>query len=682
MGVISMWIVKNMYKKKLKQVIKDNPNTSPLSLLSTTTDGDLKKLRTKIRIMNVIISIILFITLATGIVATSVLTSTSHTAMAVAANAILSILDDDKKKAEEEEEEGWSWEKHDGDSKGDEQGGSSGGMYPKDRGLKLRAQLIEMTKKSCEDTNAYKGTNVYYTHIIGVMLKETQDAFFSDIDSLNTQDLYSELVLPNPACGRYHYGASCSYMNRGISHFYNGSTSGKYDSGDPYTQVINTNTAYYDGDHAVSYGQLEIPYIYDPKAEFYMNYGSFDAVTSSSDSATAQSEVSIDPNLGFIRPNPFYMPDLMWNLSAYVANYYGDKGNTLAGYSSLSDYNKSCVDFLIAMSYYSGGGLSYRKEMIEQVIAKVNNGEVENIDDLGLSLADKYWDKENNRVIGPGIKQFGKDFERVTGINPGSVGKYREIVNGMFALFLGRVACEDMQADIDAAEKDGPVGGAGGGASDGNWLDHPGSGRFGNDNSPYYVDELGVRFYSQTRENPAYGDKWWNIALNGWSDTYGRPATLETGGCGIYTVAMVASNLLNKDITPDVVRGMLQADMVGNCLYDTGVDYALTQLGLTHKKLNYTSADAIDKVNEELKKGNLIIFVSARGPSPWYGGAGHFMALRGIDDSGNYLSLNSAGNARNGRDPIDLMGVAVSPDSWKASLSPVRNYVWVVGVNV
>ena len=457
MGTISMWIIKQIFKKKLKKIKQDNPNTSTMALLSSTTNGDIKKLKNRIKILNILISIMLFITLVTGIVGTALVFSTSHTAMAVAANAILSILDDDKKKEEEDKKDGWEWEKHDGDNAGGGGGGSSsGGLYPKDRGLKLRAQLIEIAKNSCQETNRQTGKNVYYSHILGTMFKETQHSFFSEIDRLNTQDLYSELVVPNPACCKHYYGMSCSYMNNGVSHFYGGSVSGGADQGDPYTQVINTSRDSYDGDHAVSFAQLEIPYIYDPTTEFYMNYGSFEPVTSSSNPSTAQQEVQVDPDLGFIRPNTFYIPDVIWNVTYYVSKYYGDKGQSLNGYSSLSDYNKSCVDFLIAMTYYSGGGLKdSRKAIIEQLISRVNSGEVQYIDDLGLSLADKYWDKDNNTVIGPGIVQFGKDFKSLTGIDLGPVGTFREVLNGMFALFLGRAACEDMEADIESAEKEG-----------------------------------------------------------------------------------------------------------------------------------------------------------------------------------------------------------------------------------
>ena len=690
MGTISMWIIKQIFKRKLKKIKQDNPNTSTMALLSSTTNGDIKKLKNRIKILNILISIMLFITLVTGIVGTALVFSTSHTAMAVAANAILSILDDDKKKEEEDKKDGWEWEKHDGDNAGGGGGdSSSGGLYPKDPRLKLRAQLLEMIEKSCNDV-ANNGYNVVQpSAILGTIMRETGSALYEELDKGNVSSLYTDIIPHNLPCAKSL--AECSLYHSGISHFDGGSYSGTEDTYDAYKSLGNIN-APYDNDHAIGYVQFEIPYLYSPESqggEFNRIYGQVEPATAANSLTEAYQQATMDSDLGFIRPNIWYIPDEMYSAAFALgkAPLQWQKGDSAydsiissSDFMSLSQENRAFILFMYKSAIYGRGSLrSSDDKMAYELIRIAKSGAIENLDDMLMYKADEYWDENTLCPVFKNNRTWTLDIKDKWGINIDSanVSWY-----GVRAACGGKVGYTKMKELIDAAEKEEGAGGASSGASDGNWLDHPGSGRFGNNGSPYYVEELGVRFYSQTRENPAYGEKWYDIPLNGWSSNYNKPATLETGGCGIYTVAMVASNLLNKDITPDIVRAMIPDSMVGNCLYDTGVDYAISQLGLTYKKLTYTSSDAIEQVNAELNKGNLVIFVSERGPSPWYGGAGHFMALRGIDENGNYLSLNSAGNARNGRDPISLMGEAVTPEAWKASLSGVRNYVWVVGVNV
>ncbi len=104
--------------------------------------------------------------------------------------------------------------------------------------------------------------------------------------------------------------------------------------------------------------------------------------------------------------------------------------------------------------------------------------------------------------------------------------------------------------------------------------------------------------------------------------------TIQSAGCGITSLGMVASYLFDEIITPDLT-----------CRYDSGPSPAaafekgIKKLGLNCEKIS--GVDASLKLDEYLKNGHPII--ALMGPSSYFTNTGHFIVIAGITEDGKYI---------------------------------------------
>ena len=693
MWVLWKWLIKRKYRKDIDKLKKEGRASTDNEALHILLRGRYRVYRRRaIIITTTWWAMVLVIAIFTR----TVFKAARSTQLIAATSG--SIFEQQAVEEEEEEEEmDWGWgregrEKIEGIT-------GPGGLYPKDPKLRVRAELLEIIVKSCQDVESTTGVRVEPAWVLGTIFRETGNSLFIKLNEGKVDSLYKDLVITNPACGK---GSSCKYTSGGVSHYHLGTVSGGVDRGDPYSQVINTDKEPYNrfypsgsGGHAVGYIQFESPYVYNVMNKIF---GEPTPVLKNGSADSIQKQVKVDDNLGFIRPNVFYMPDAFYNGTFHLGSTPRNcncKNKNPSSYESiinsadfrgLSDYNQDAIKFLYSTLGYMRGHIEGTDDaMVRELIRLAKSGALEDIDDLLEGKESKYWDDKS--LMWKGSRgPFVKDVKAAYGINVSSDWISWQALHTMA---MGRLAYNKLTAAIDAAEKEQVGGGViGPGSGNGNWIDRPGSGRFGNSGSSYYLDDIGIRWYHQYSGKNQYSQNWGNLKLRGVTRTRtpyplggGRyEATMASGGCGIYTMAMIASNLLDKDITPDMALNALGGKHLQNCLLDSGVPVIAKKFGLKTKEVNYKSSDIMTKVKEELNKGNMILFVSRGGPYPWYAGQGHFMAIRGMTDDGKLLGITSTGSK--GKTAQEVMKVPVTPQAWLKSLSPNRNYVWVVGLNV
>lgn len=107
---------------------------------------------------------------------------------------------------------------------------------------------------------------------------------------------------------------------------------------------------------------------------------------------------------------------------------------------------------------------------------------------------------------------------------------------------------------------------------------------------------------------------------------YGK-GTVKTSGCGITSVAMVASYLTGHEYTPDVLAGYF-GDYGSSNLQR--LEYASDMLQLPWKK-----AKNVKEVFSAVKKGDLAIVLVNE--SSGFTTSGHFIVVTGVTEDGKYL---------------------------------------------
>ena len=680
-------IIKIKYRKQIRDIKECNPGMSDDMAMEIILGNRI--LTERRRVKRNIIACIGTITILTVLVLAILLNSISYVNMftSTVGNTVLNIFDEPKGDEDEDEVEGWIW-----GQLGDDLSGirGPGGIYPKDPKLRLYAELLEILDKASEDVYERTGIKVEPAWILGTAWRETTNRLFNQLNSTNATSLLKDLLIISPACGK----GNCKYMAEGISHYHGGTVSGGKDTGDPYTQAHNHTESTYNrlypsgsGGHAVGYMQFESYLIYHHLSRMY---GNTEKIIKNGRAADVQSQLIMDEQLGFVRPNPFYIPDSLYNAAFILGSVptnnksnpskYRDIINS-AEFKSLSERNQNFIKFVYGTAGYVRGNMqSYEDEMARELIRIIREGKIQNLDEMINSKSNKYWNSKD--MVWKGSRgNITLDIKRDYGIN---IQNDRMAWQGVWSANMGRIAYDSIVEIVEAAEKEETYDGIVGDGT-GNWVGKPGSGRFGNSSgSKYYLDDIGIRWYYQSSRNTTNSESWGSIRMRGMSESTGKPATLASGGCGIYTVAMIASNLLDKDITPDMAISAIDSKYYSSHLSDAGATLLAKKLGLQVKTYSYKKSDIIEVVKRELGKGNMILFVGKGGPYPWYGGDGHFMALRGVTDDGKFLGISSVGNSRHKPklSAQQVMNIPITPDAWLRGQSPNRDYIWIMGLNV
>lgn len=148
------------------------------------------------------------------------------------------------------------------------------------------------------------------------------------------------------------------------------------------------------------------------------------------------------------------------------------------------------------------------------------------------------------------------------------------------------------------------------------------------------------KFYGQS--DPKWGSK-----------PFGS-TTISSGGCGPTSFAMLATELLGKDILPDETAKV--AGDAGMHVPGAGSSWQITKTladhyGLEYEKIDASSVkDAIDKINQHLQDG-WKIHISGHGGT-LYGG-GHYIGIRELTSDGKWLLADSGKAQENSEKPWD-----------------------------
>jgi len=669
-------IIKYRYKQQFKKIKKENPGLRDSQAIGKILGSNKNRIIKRVRIV-VLMFIVAAVTttIAITVIASAILRSTSViqyiaiTSMQGATGDVEELPDfgDD-----------WDWQLEDNE----EDEPRHGGIYPVDRSLRLRAELLNILRKSSEDAYSITGNKVEAAWLLGTIFRETGNDIFNEIDNSNIFSLYTNLLYSEPVCGK----EDCNYIDNRVSHFVGGSVVNGRDTGNPANQLINTSREHYDNfavqgiGHAIGFVQFEIPYIYTHLKRLFNNT---DVVITDPNNV----QKVMDAELGFIRPNIFFVPDAMYNSMFLMAEDPriggGDKEEIINSpqFRGLSERNRRVIKFVYASSAYGRGRVLADDDIMARRLIDIAQDTGINLDEMLLDIADRYWNDNSNVWRGSmgSFKDDARDYFGVQ-INRESISWY-----GLFSANIGRLAYVKLKEAIEAAEKEEIVG------EIGNWVGRPGSGKFGGGGSEFYLPEVGIRWYHQTHGYGVHSRNWGNLLLNGFTRVrtpfyYGDGwyrATMASGGCGIYTVAMIASNLLNKDITPDKALTNARGIGIANLLPDSSVAPLARSLGLDVRTENYKAADFADTVKRELRRGNMILFVSQSNVADdfeWYTGGGHFMAIRGITDDNKLLVISSVGNSDLGLDHIEVMDYQKDISTWVNHMSNNRDIVWIMGV--
>lgn len=519
----------------------------------------------------------------------------------------------------------------------------TGGIYPKDPKLKQLAIILEIINNSCGLVNADAGyIKIVPSSIITTMLRESGGALINDCLDDTSINIFGQLVYQNPICRK---GGNCKWINGGTSHFVGGSVSGGKDTGDPHTQVPNTDKSLYDkysGDHALGYGQFEVPYI-DEKMPGVYPVGQY--LNTQYNNSTDR--YKIDSELNFIRPNVAYIPDVLYNTTVQLGYSFSSTSgsqkvwNEMQGeawFNSLSEEEKAFVFGSFKQILYVGGSgvdktnMTVAKYTIKLCWALKEDGYIGSIRDIIQWASTKYPDKvgsrlnnlyKNQKITYPGMNFLTDVFNAIlsdTSLGPNAKAVIPELKSALAAasngkqvfeyyseangykwrqLIPGAIGLEScswyiyqlMLAEVNGAEKDEPAP-EGAYAINANGI---GTGNFYNPiNSEYYAPDLSSIFYSQ---NKAGGESYFGHTLPAYTTTIqGKPylsSTYKAIGCPAYSMAMLLSNMLGTEILPDKLPGTTTAVSP----WKSG-SHSVQSSGLGYVSGTYV----IDAVNKTLKE--------------------------------------------------------------------------------
>ena len=161
--------------------------------------------------------------------------------------------------------------------------------------------------------------------------------------------------------------------------------------------------------------------------------------------------------------------------------------------------------------------------------------------------------------------------------------------------------------------------------------------------------------------DPRWADVHWSSCPTG---------TLRPSGCGPVSFAMIATYLLNQHISAEDVAAYTRSSSPSIHVCGSGSSHDITRRLAARFGLRYGGVVAQNEatISNYLRRGYLI-HASGRGPRPWTSG-GHFIVIRGITGSGQWLVADSNGS----------QGIADSDREWSpAFLLPGMSNARAVG---
>lgn len=678
-----MWnaIILLIRKAFLKNQLKKEERKSSTAELKKKVSKKIKKIKFKIFGINVSLTFVVISAIISFILFAMMLFVLLSFMGAVSGNTILGWKEDEVQ--EEDPEKNWVFDNPNIYDPDTGELNISGGIYPKDPILKNRAMLRQIFIRTAKDSTASYGFTILPEYLFGIQIRETGGTQLFNAVDLNKDISWVTSRLnynaSKPICGKSKNG--CSYLRKGKSHFVGGTVdSNLNDLGDPYTQKINKDKTLYNQSkqwdvelginlskgksigHAFGAFQWEIAYL-DSKEALFKNF-------------PVQEEFGIDESslpFASTRPNGyFYIPDNIYS-QGWIASSYGlgssgyNKVINSTGFQNLDDRNKAFIRFIMSQRYYAGGWSdSVMIGDINSLISLVQNNKVVHLDEMldDYPGKSKFWNSSTYMGSNAG---FGGDLQQYI-INKYSLtlkSKYgvsatsseTGVWPGVLAACAGKIVWGEMAADIEAAEKEQIV--TGGGNKAGRWIDYVGSGKFKPlPDNKYYSNAVMATIFTQASGSGTYREESWGTCRYYWgTDKNGNKVKryMWYGGCGVYSTAFCITNLTGTLVTVEDIqnKGLIRSLPLPN---DNVISIAKAY-GLESYPMKIAKSDSQfeNDVIKELKDGGMIVAVwhgahlhgENKNNFPWYGGNGHFMVIRGYNNSNNklrvYTSVNGVG---------------------------------------
>ena len=202
----------------------------------------------------------------------------------------------------------------------------------------------------------------------------------------------------------------------------------------------------------------------------------------------------------------------------------------------------------------------------------------------------------------------------------------------------------------------------------------PGGFELGNASGQYVItmeDGLSYYWYHQTSGNCGC------VHCGDWTQMQwgvdGNWHKFGTDGCAVYSLAMIVSNLIGAEITPTKLLSDFGCS-IGNGYCDTSTSPCFSGRNIIREAaierikqvygIEYAFINNSAEANDILS-GNGMVWDQWRekhtfGDFYWYGGQGHFMAIRELVDN-KYYCLTSCGS--NGRGSFEIMNYGETPEN-------------------
>lgn len=458
-------------------------------------------------------------------------------------------------------------------------------------------------------------------------------------------NINTDLVELNPVCG----GKECRAGLSTAQHF---SGTVNKSAKEPYSIYfgIPDTTKYTDSSgnkisHAIGPLQFETVWL----ANRHMKFGQAKVV-----------DYELDSNLGFVRPNFWYLPDciqMAFNLygTSSVDSELKDRLSRLltsSGYKELTELNRQFINGVLARCVYNRGSIYGNTiKFCEEAIELNKESKLNNMYDIFGDYREVFWDsadmKYNSSFTSDKFEAVKKKYGFTVptkATETDSSGAFVDMPYNYVASMCAAYYCwTDVNKQIANAAKET--------TSDG---------KIGLSDSSYYwfYQQHSTSDYKETKTTDTTSG-YIGMSLWGQGNEY---SYLGQDGCGIYAMSEIVSNLLGKQITPiqlltDIGSkatkksdGTYIIDVSDSGCFTNGVnmyfqkfvDKVCNTYGLKQKLVNNSS----DMVTS-LKSGYYGFgwFFGHDNNFSWYNGEAdmHFMMVRYIDKKGLIYCLTSWG---------------------------------------
>lgn len=402
-------------------------------------------------------------------------------------------------------------------------------------------------------------------------------------------------------------------------------------------------------------------------------------------------EVTMDSNLGIVRPNLWYMPDLVLATvshgTAKITGKVDEDIKYVCSSQKLSDSEKQFMLAFILNECHRGGNVSpdsaagkARKLYFDYLVGGMEDGTLpyepwDMIYYEGIKSND-YWNlmpSGNANCGGVDLVEILTNigFKDIPYSSNNDKIQFNSVTNSLISTsyqyyeYIRNTVYKDSTVQRPSSGNVDYSGSTGKGTYNKELMTTLSSNAI---HGPYWklVKQNGVSASCtvDTENGIGYYSFWGNTEAKIRYNSSGKIRRFGNNGCAVYALDMVICNLINQNITVEELltrhlscekqifydNGQMYNyfytgdspcfnDM--NCIRGTLISTACRQFGLDYIEIPRNEVtNKKDMILEGLKYETMLWY-STRGSYEWYNGDGHFVALRDVDSAGNLYVISS-----------------------------------------